>query len=115
VKQIEVDTQNASDVTLVKPLRNFQIYVETIDGRKGIFDVKPYLGRGMWQQLCSEFYFIQVGIVLGAVTWPNGQDIAPQTLCAEMQGCEPEAVSDSRLESAGQTLAAGQTQGEHSV
>ena len=115
MKQTEVDAQNASDVKLVRPLRNFQIYVETVDGRKGVFDVKPYLGRGMWQQLCSEPYFAQAGIVLGAVTWPNGQDIAPETLCAEMQGCEPETVSDRRLENTGLTLEAGKAQGEHSV
>lgn len=27
-------------------------------------------------------YFNQVGIVLGAVTWPHEQDIAPETLLA---------------------------------
>ena len=29
-------------------------------------------------------YFYQVDIFLGAVTWPNEQDIAPETLLAEM-------------------------------
>lgn len=29
-------------------------------------------------------YFNQVDIFLGAVTWPNEQDIAPETLLAEM-------------------------------
>jgi len=30
------------------------------------------------------YYFNQVGILFGAVTWPNEQDIAPETLLAEM-------------------------------
>jgi hypothetical protein len=29
-------------------------------------------------------YFNQVGIVFGAVTWPHKQDIAPETLLAEI-------------------------------
>jgi hypothetical protein len=33
-------------------------------------------------------YFNQVGILFGAVTWPHGQDIAPETLLAEMLAIE---------------------------
>jgi len=29
-------------------------------------------------------YFNQVGILFGAVTWPNEQEIAPEMLLAEM-------------------------------
>ena len=72
------------DVTQVKPLSNFCIYVEMEDGRKGVFDMKPYLNRGIFQELKDAHYFNQVGIVFGAVTWPNEQDIAPETLVAEM-------------------------------
>lgn len=34
-------------------------------------------------------YFGQVGIQFGAVTWPDEQDIAPETLLAEMLPGEP--------------------------
>jgi hypothetical protein len=73
------------DVKLVKPLEDFRIYVEISDGRKGIFDLKPYLSRGTFSELLDVNYFNRVGVVLGAVTWPNHQDIAPETLLAEMQ------------------------------
>ena len=33
------------DVKYVKPLPNYQIYVEIEDGRKGIFDMKPHLEK----------------------------------------------------------------------
>jgi len=71
------------DVTLVKPLPNYQLYVEIKDGRKGIFDVKPYLELGVFRELNNIHYFNQVEILFGAITWPNEQDIAPETLLAE--------------------------------
>jgi len=40
------------DVKTVKPLPDYRIYVEVADGRKGIFDMKPYLDRGVFRELC---------------------------------------------------------------
>jgi hypothetical protein len=73
------------DVKVVKPSENFRIYVELENGSKGYFDMKPYLDRGVFKELKNEAYFRTVGIVHGAVTWPNEQDIAPETLLAELQ------------------------------
>jgi hypothetical protein len=72
------------DVKTVRPLDNYRIYVEIEDGRKGIFDLKPYLDRGVFRELRDKHYFDKVGIVFGAVTWPHEQDIAPETLVAGM-------------------------------
>lgn len=72
------------DVKTVKPLPDYCIYVEIEDGRKGIFDLKPYLDRGVFRELKDVHYFNQVGILFGAVTWPHEQDIAPETLLAKM-------------------------------
>jgi hypothetical protein len=73
-----------NDAKFVKPLPNYCIYVELEDGRKGVFDLKPYFGKGVLRELEDIHYFNQVGIVFGAVSWPNEQDIAPETLAAEM-------------------------------
>lgn len=70
------------DVKTVKALPNYRIYVETVGGKKGIFDMQPFLERGIFRELRNLDYFNQVGIVLGAVTWPHEQDIAPETLLA---------------------------------
>ena len=35
------------DVKVVRPLSDYRIYVEIEDGREGIFDLKPYLDRGV--------------------------------------------------------------------
>jgi Protein of unknown function (DUF2442) len=76
------------DVKTVKPLPDYRLYVEIEDGRKGIFDVKPYLHHGIFEELRNVTYFNQAGVVLGAVTWPNEQDIAPETLLSEMTPIE---------------------------
>jgi len=72
------------DVLIVKPLADYRLYVEVKDGRKGILDMKPYLAHGVFRELTNVHYFNQVGILFGAVTWPNEQDIAPETLLAEL-------------------------------
>lgn len=73
------------DVTTVEALPDYRLYVETQGGRKGVFDMKPYLDRGAFRELKDPHYFAQVAIVLGAVTWPHEQDIAPDTLLAGLQ------------------------------
>jgi Protein of unknown function (DUF2442) len=79
------------DVKTVKPLPDFRIYVEIEDGRKGVFDLTPYLDHGVFRELRDIHYFNQVGILFGAVTWPNEQDIAPETLLSEMLAVETNA------------------------
>lgn len=73
------------DVTEVKPLPDYKIYVEIEDGRKGIFNMVPYLEHGIFKELKNINYFNQVSILFGAVTWPHEQDIAPETLISEME------------------------------
>ena len=80
------------DVKVVKPLPDYCIYVEVEDGRKGVFNMKPYLDFGVFRELRDVHYFNQVGILFGAVTWPHEQDIAPETLLAGLQSPGSEAV-----------------------
>lgn len=76
------------DATLVRPLDDFRIYVELQDGKKGIFDMKPYLDKGVFRELKNINYFREVFISFGAITWPNEQDIAPETLVLALQAEE---------------------------
>jgi hypothetical protein len=78
------------DVTFVKPLPYHRIYVELASGRRGVFDLSPYLDHGVFRELKDPAYFSRVGIQHGAVTWPHDQDIAPETLLAEMTAIETE-------------------------
>lgn len=78
------------DVEAVHPLEDYEILVELADGRRGISDLKPHLHNGIFRELRDHSYFVQAAVMLGAVTWPHGQDIAPETL---MAGLKP--VSDA--------------------
>lgn len=80
------------DVIRVEPLPDFRIAVELADGRRGVFDLKPYLDHGVFSELRDVVYFNRVGILYGAVTWPNEQDIAPETLLAELQPLDAAAA-----------------------
>ena len=82
------------DVTLVKPLPDYCIYVELENQQKGVFDLKPYLDKGVFKELQNIHYFNQVGILFGAVTWPHEQDISPETLLAEMVSVDSEHLSE---------------------
>ncbi len=85
------------DVKSVRPLPDYCIYVEIENGKKGIFDLKPYLDRGVFQELKELHYFNQVGISFGAVTWPHEQDIAPETLLAEMILLDKNSLNQSAI------------------
>lgn len=70
------------DVARVRPLEDYRLHVELVAGPEGEFDMKPYLEFGVFRELKDPDYFRRVRVVLGAVTWPHGQDIAPETLYA---------------------------------
>lgn len=76
------------DVKIEKPLSDYRLYVEIADRRKGVFDMKPYLNQGVFQELRNVSYFSLVDMVLGAVTRPHEQAIAPETLLAQLQSIE---------------------------
>jgi hypothetical protein len=73
------------DVKSVAVLQDHKLAVELADGRRGVFDLRPYLDRPGLQRLKDPAYFSSVGIQLGALIWPNGEDIAPDTLGAHLE------------------------------
>jgi hypothetical protein len=64
----------------VEPLEDYKLRVKLSDGRRGIFDVTPYLNMGDLRELQDPLYFRQVKIANDTVTWPHEQDIAPDTV-----------------------------------
>ena len=64
----------------VQPLKNFELEIKFANGEVRIFDMKPHLEFGVFNELKSVSYFNQVKIQNGSVAWPNEQDVCPDTL-----------------------------------
>ena len=67
-------------VESVEPLDDYQLKIRLSDGRQGVFDVKPYLGIGVFQELKDPTYFRRVKAAFGGIVWPNEQDLSPETI-----------------------------------
>jgi Protein of unknown function (DUF2442) len=64
----------------VKPNFDFTLTLTFSNGEVRVFDVKPYLRIGIFQQLNEPGLFNSVRVVLGSIQWQNGQDFCPDTL-----------------------------------
>jgi hypothetical protein len=73
------------DVIGLEILPDYKIKIALSNGRKGIFDVRPYLDRGVFKELKDYSYFKRATIQYGTVTWPNEQDFSPETIEARME------------------------------
>ena len=73
------------DVKTVHALLDHRLVVELAEGRKGVFDLRPFLDRPGLQRLKDPAYFASVGVRFGALTWPHEEDIAPDTLTAHLE------------------------------
>lgn len=77
-----------TDIKTIKALPDYRLQVELADGRRGVFDLTPHLGHPGLAALADPIYFSRVTVLLGAATWPGGEDIAPETLAAELQALQ---------------------------
>lgn len=64
-----------------------RVHVTFADGTRHTFDLSDLAGRGpAFAPLADPDYFQRVGVVDGALTWPNEADIAPQMLYEQATG-----------------------------
>ena len=59
---------------------DFKLIVLFENGEKKMFDVVPYLDKGIFTELKNPCYFKQVRVVFGSVEWPHEQDFSHDTL-----------------------------------
>lgn len=67
----------------VKPLPDYKLYLFFENGETKEFDVKPYLGIGIFSELKDEKLFNTVHVSFDAVEWNNGADLDPELLFME--------------------------------
>ena len=71
------------DVVAVKYLRGYTVEVIFDNGEHGEINLKGYASKGgVFEPLSDIAYFRKVSVNkdLGTIAWPNGADIAPETL-----------------------------------
>ena len=69
----------------VKPLENYYLKLWFENEEQKIFDLKPYLNKGIFNQLKNVSLFTSAQVVAGSVEWPNGLDLSYDTLYLESQ------------------------------
>ena len=87
----------------VKPNPDHTLTLTFTNGEVKIFDVKPYLDKGIFQELRDMSVFNSVRPFLGSIQWQNGQDFYPDTLYLDGVKKDCTAAKRSPLEATPQT------------
>jgi hypothetical protein len=74
-------------VTRLEGLGGYRLRIAFSDGSEGVHDFTALVHESgsMLEPLRDQSYFARVFLELGAPTWPNGFDIAPEWLRREME------------------------------
>ena len=64
----------------VTPNEDYTINIIFENGEEKVFDVNPYLDKGIFKELRDKNIFKTVKPVMGSIQWRNGQDFCPDTL-----------------------------------
>lgn len=63
-----------------KTLPDYKLSLLFTNNEQKIFDVKPYLSKGIFKELQSLEIFRTANVVDGTVQWANNADFCPDTL-----------------------------------
>ena len=72
-------------ISQVEPTQDYCLDLTFSNGEHRLFDVRPYLDKGIFRQLRDFERFRQVRIVAGTVEWPGHLDLCPDTLYEKSQ------------------------------
>ena len=67
-------------VVRAKYVSNFLIDITFDDGTRGVVDFSSWIYGGVFEPLKKKSFFKKFFLDGSTVTWPNGADIAPETL-----------------------------------
>jgi hypothetical protein len=81
-------------VKSVRALDDYELVVTFDNGESLRFDVKPYLGRGIFVRLHDPSLFQAANVVAGSIEWPGGLDLSYDTLY--LGGKQVDAAASSR-------------------
>jgi hypothetical protein len=78
-------------VASVKASRGYRLRVRFLDGLEGVVDMSRLVASpdaGVFAALADSEAFNRVFVALGAVCWPDGLDIAPDAIYAEIKASD---------------------------
>lgn len=89
---------NLNDVKSIEYKRDFSFLIEFDDGTGAVVDLSEYIDRGpVFAPLRDPAFFRQARIDGGTIAWPNGADIAPETLYEKcLQSARGKRAADCR-------------------
>ncbi|MDY5910643.1 MAG: DUF2442 domain-containing protein [Inconstantimicrobium porci] len=64
----------------VKPLDGYKLLLTFENGEERIFDMKPYLEKGIFKELKDKSLFNSVKISYDSIEWENEADMDPEML-----------------------------------
>lgn len=67
-------------IKAVQPLADYRLDLEFENGERRVFDVRPYLDRGVFVRLQNRGLFQAVRVVAGSVEWSGGVDLSYDAL-----------------------------------
>jgi hypothetical protein len=76
-------------VKKVTVIDNYQLELDFENGESRIFDVKPYISRGIFSRLRNPVLFGAARVVSGSIEWPSGLDLSYDTLYIESNPVSP--------------------------
>jgi hypothetical protein len=77
-------------VKSVKARNDYRLELLFENGERRMFDLKPYLGCGVFARLQNRALFQAARVVAGSVEWPGEVDLSYDTLYLESQPVEAE-------------------------
>ena len=80
-------------VVQAKPLGDHRLHLRFENGREGEVDLSSWVGQGVFSAWRKPEVFAQVNITPeGAVAWPGGIDVCPDSLYLKMTGQTAETL-----------------------
>jgi hypothetical protein len=67
-------------VTAVEAMEGYNVKLFFANGEQKLFDMTPYLDKGVFRELAEAAYFRAVRVCGGSICWPHEQDLCPDTL-----------------------------------